>query len=321
MYSPLPGANPRPQAGRRLSRSSYKNYAAFPTSTKTRAFLHWKPLRTSTFTRPSGFEIFMSATTNMPEHDPAHFLKIASQGAGLSSHADLWRWLQGDVQQWLSHEAMLIGWGDFRSGELHFDIVSSLPGMRTHHWTTAAIAPLISYLRDCWVAAQQLPCALDLSGCGDLLQRGGEGWEPLETIMGMRSALVHGVGNTRSGEERIFAALSRQAAHSPAAGTALKLLLPFVDSALRRMPPAPVRHASCAHSVVARNLVPLTSLSDRERQIMGWVAMGKTNPEIGCILEISEFTVKNHMKSIFSKLDVTNRAQAVAKLTRMTAHA
>ena len=263
----------------------------------------------------------MSATTTEPDHDPAQFLKIASQGAGLSSHADLWRWLRGDVQQWLSHEVMLIGWGDFRCGQLRYDIVSSLPGMRTPHWTAATISPLISYLRDCWVAAQQLPCAIELSGCGDLLEHCGRGWEPLETITGMRSALVHGVGNTRNGEERIFAALSRQPAHAPAAGTALKLLVPFMDSALRRMPPAPVRQASCERSVVARHLVPLIALSERERQIMVWVAMGKTNPEIGCILEISEFTVKNHMKSIFSKLDVTNRAQAVAQLTRMTAHA
>ncbi len=66
---------------------------------------------------------------------------------------------------------------------------------------------------------------------------------------------------------------------------------------------------------------PLTALSERERQIMVWVAMGKTNPEIGSILSISEFTVKNHMKSIFTKLDVTNRAQAVAKLTRLHSHA
>ena len=54
---------------------------------------------------------------------------------------------------------------------------------------------------------------------------------------------------------------------------------------------------------------------------MRWVALGKTNPEIGMILDISEFTVKNHMKSIFTKLDVTNRAQAVAKLTRVGAYA
>jgi DNA-binding CsgD family transcriptional regulator len=51
------------------------------------------------------------------------------------------------------------------------------------------------------------------------------------------------------------------------------------------------------------------------------VALGKTNPEIGCILRISEFTVKNHLKSIFTKLDVSNRAQAVAKLSRTSAYA
>jgi DNA-binding CsgD family transcriptional regulator len=70
-----------------------------------------------------------------------------------------------------------------------------------------------------------------------------------------------------------------------------------------------------------RTFLQLSHLSDRERQIMTWVAMGKTNPEIGCILSISEFTVKNHMKSIFGKLDVTNRAQAVAKLTRIESYA
>ena len=73
--------------------------------------------------------------------------------------------------------------------------------------------------------------------------------------------------------------------------------------------------------LVHTSAVRLPALSDRERQIMDWVALGKTNPEIGCILHISEFTVKNHMKSIFTKLDVTNRAQAVAKLTRTAAYA
>ncbi len=70
-----------------------------------------------------------------------------------------------------------------------------------------------------------------------------------------------------------------------------------------------------------RSATRVSALSERERQIMVWVAMGKTNPEIGMILDISEFTVKNHMKSIFGKLDVTNRAQAVAKLTRIDAYA
>jgi transcriptional regulator EpsA len=305
---------------RRLSRSSYKHITAFPTRTKTRVFLHWRPAGSLTFTRNSAPKFnLMNATRTVPGIDPAQFLKIAGQGAGISSHAELWRWLQGDVQQWLAHDAMLIGWGDFRAGQLQFDIVSSLPGLRSHHWTAAALAPLIHYFRDCWVAAQQLPCQPDVAGCTDLLRSAARGWAPVEAIGAMRAALVHGTSNGDGAGERIFAALSKQPL-VPGCGTALKLLLPFIDTALRRVPPAP---ASCA-TREPRHLVGgahATALSERERQIMRWVALGKTNPEIGCILHISEFTVKNHMKSIFGKLDVSNRAQAVAKLTRVTVDA
>ncbi|HCN68831.1 MAG TPA: hypothetical protein DIT03_11325, partial [Candidatus Accumulibacter sp.] len=52
------------------------------------------------------------------------------------------------------------------------------------------------------------------------------------------------------------------------------------------------------------------SLSSREREILQWVRRGKTNVEIGMILGISGFTVKNHLKSIFQKINVSNRAQA-----------
>jgi DNA-binding CsgD family transcriptional regulator len=57
-------------------------------------------------------------------------------------------------------------------------------------------------------------------------------------------------------------------------------------------------------------------LSKREAEIMNWINRGKTNAEIGSILGISTFTVKNHMQRIFKKLEVYNRIQAVSKSTR-----
>lgn len=260
----------------------------------------------------------MNNTTQQPDRDPAQFLAIAGQGAAVATHADLWRWLRGDVQQWLAHDAMLVGWGDFISGDLHYDIVSSMPGLRSHSFTQAGILPLIGYFRDCWAAAQQAPCQVDITGCQQLLGRCN--WASTQAIASMRTALVHGTADAHGGE-RIFAALSTQTSLHPGGGTALKLLLPFIDTALRRLPPAPARHAPCERDGVRASIVRLPALSEREREIMDWVALGKTNPEIGCILSISEFTVKNHMKSIFTKLDVTNRAQAVAKLTRMAVYA
>lgn len=59
-------------------------------------------------------------------------------------------------------------------------------------------------------------------------------------------------------------------------------------------------------------------LSERENEIMHWVGHGKTNLEIGMILGISQFTVKNHLQRIFRKIDVRNRAQAVTRILSLT---
>ena len=59
-------------------------------------------------------------------------------------------------------------------------------------------------------------------------------------------------------------------------------------------------------------------LSEREHEIMHWVGHGKTNLEIGMILGISQFTVKNHLQRIFRKIDVRNRAQAITRILQLS---
>ena len=58
------------------------------------------------------------------------------------------------------------------------------------------------------------------------------------------------------------------------------------------------------------------ALSAREIEVLRCIAGGKSNKEIGAELFISEGTVKTHVKSIFSKLDVVSRTEAVATATR-----
>lgn len=53
-------------------------------------------------------------------------------------------------------------------------------------------------------------------------------------------------------------------------------------------------------------------LSDRETEILGWVAQGKTNPEIGAILGISPRTVQKHLQHVYCRLGVENRHAAIA---------
>ena len=54
-------------------------------------------------------------------------------------------------------------------------------------------------------------------------------------------------------------------------------------------------------------------LTPREQQILQWIYHGKSNIEIGMILEISPLTVKNHVQKTLRKLNVMNRTQAVGK--------
>ena len=54
-------------------------------------------------------------------------------------------------------------------------------------------------------------------------------------------------------------------------------------------------------------------LTYREREIMKWVAEGKTNWEISIILGMSLNTLKWHLKNVFTKLGVENRWSAVAR--------
>lgn len=54
------------------------------------------------------------------------------------------------------------------------------------------------------------------------------------------------------------------------------------------------------------------SVTGREADVLLWIANGKTNREIGQILEMSPRTVNKHLEQIFRKLGVENRTSAAA---------
>ncbi|MBI5842542.1 MAG: response regulator transcription factor [Chloroflexi bacterium] len=58
------------------------------------------------------------------------------------------------------------------------------------------------------------------------------------------------------------------------------------------------------------------ALSEREEEVLALVAEGKSNPQIGATLNLSENTIKFHLRNLFAKLGVTNRTEAAAKYHR-----
>lgn len=55
-------------------------------------------------------------------------------------------------------------------------------------------------------------------------------------------------------------------------------------------------------------------LTPRETEVLEWLAKGKTNSEIGIILNISHRTASKHLERIYAKLGVESRTAAVILL-------
>lgn len=67
----------------------------------------------------------------------------------------------------------------------------------------------------------------------------------------------------------------------------------------------------------ARLLREKLSVTDRESEVLHWIANGKTNREIAEILEMSPRTVNKHLEQIFPKLGVENRTAAAGVALRL----
>jgi DNA-binding NarL/FixJ family response regulator len=72
--------------------------------------------------------------------------------------------------------------------------------------------------------------------------------------------------------------------------------------------------SSLPHDVAAKlaDSMAHPELSERELQVLEKMALGKSNKEIGQALFISEYTVKNHVKTILKKLNALGRTEAIA---------
>ncbi len=64
-------------------------------------------------------------------------------------------------------------------------------------------------------------------------------------------------------------------------------------------------HAAPPHPDLAR-------LTEREREILSWVATGRSNEEIAGELVVAVSTVDRHITHLYGKLGLRNRAEATA---------
>jgi NarL family two-component system response regulator LiaR len=72
------------------------------------------------------------------------------------------------------------------------------------------------------------------------------------------------------------------------------------------------KEASDALINIVRHPIEESHLTPREKQVLDCIVKGMSNSEIADVLSVSASTAKKHVTNILAKLDVSNRAQAVA---------
>lgn len=254
----------------------------------------------------------MILTSSPTRLSSAQVIETMRGSLSIANHFKLLVWLQGDVQRIIPHDALISYSGTIGSETCHYDVVSSVPGMRTSRLPRDQISKLGLSAHQQWMTAGATVASAAIPN--DLGNDPGEPDRHAATAS-MKYILFHGIHDARFKLDHFYILLRQTGEFTENEQRLFELLLPHVDAAVSRIESLQTRRPALAPVLpMVPESLNAAGLSSRELEILQWVRQGKTNVEIGMILGISGFTVKNHLKRIFDKFNVSNRAQAVGKL-------
>jgi transcriptional regulator EpsA len=256
----------------------------------------------------NGAEEFDLQSVNPALMEASHLESLVlNLDASLRVHArtHFFNWTQGLLQSLIPHSVLICA---LRSGEpmsFRVDCFSTLvPDADIFGGLLLRDASGTPTLIRKWKEGEHLPVVCNVKEVGALSD--GEFARELSRI-GATRLVVHGMLDADGEVSGFFIFGCSEAATGPSQSYLLQLVVPFLHAAWIRSQ----THESNGPSRSAP--VKVRVLTGREREVLRWIYMGKSNSEIGAILEISPLTVKNHVQNILRKLNVVNRAQAVGK--------
>jgi transcriptional regulator EpsA len=231
----------------------------------------------------------------------------------IKKHIDLFIWLQNSVSEFIAHDALLTVWGNFKDAgdntKLQYDVASNVDGFSTRAMLGASseVNQCMSHLYELWLDNNRHWYALNNFASSELDCKFRMIFPDIPQEL--NSLLVYGVSDLRGGKDCLYVFFSKYNQFQTKS-SALDLLIPHIDYALSK-----IQHLENPEPVhKPRVLLNLSALTDRELEVIEWIKAGKTNQEIGAILNITQNTVKSHLKRVYQKLNVGKRAQAVALL-------
>lgn len=228
--------------------------------------------------------------------------------AALQVHArpHFFAWAQGLLQNLSRHEVLICVQRGDEAFSLSVDSIAvnvADPSVFSDAFIRdAQVAPA---LVKAWEERRFRPvvcAAIDLKGLA-----GGTFARELERL-GATQLVVHGTHDAAGRMQSLFVFACVPGGDPRRQAYLAQLLVPFLHAAWMR-----VRMNARTRNIDAARPAKKTTITPREREILKWIYLGKSNLEIGAILSISPLTVKNHVQKILRKLNVVNRAQAVGK--------
>ncbi|MDO9205324.1 XrtB/PEP-CTERM-associated transcriptional regulator EpsA [Methylotenera sp.] len=238
---------------------------------------------------------------------------VIQRSYSIDNHLDFFNWLQSDVNEILPHDVVLACWGDFEgkpeNGKLNYDVASTVSGINTQtiFGEHQEFDSCMHYLHQLWLNNNR--CWLVINHLDDRKNEVAlKACIPIK-LKQLNSLMVYGVSDLRGGNECLYVFFSKENTFD-VPDSVMGLIMPHIDTVLRK-----IQHLEPADIAgESKFVVSEAGLSAREVEIIHWIKSGKTNQEIGAILDISQNTVKSHLKRVFQKMNVTRRAQAVAIL-------
>ena len=217
----------------------------------------------------------------------------------------LFSWVQGALHSLIPHEILLCGLQEGRQGPMRVDSFSTtVVEAEKLNETFQQDVSLVPQLIKQW---EENRCRAVVSET----ERGPFASGALARAIaatGAPTVLAHGTHDAQGDMGSFFLFAGKQGTLGPKQAYLADLIVPYLHGAwVRSLVTWPIERAGATKPAKAGLLTP------REQQILQWIYHGKSNIEIGMILDISPLTVKNHVQKTLRKLNVLNRTQAVGK--------
>jgi transcriptional regulator EpsA len=246
----------------------------------------------------------MNDTSRLTAHERELFTEVVEASLRVVGRHHFFGWTQGMVQTLLPHEILLCGVDD-----------GSRQGMSMHRFTgtryfkdehfAAVCAPRDGLVPRLLVEWQATGAPVLLDG-----QAGECNGRAVLTEMVKRNELrniaAHAIRGGGRGIVGFYGFSRIPGALGPHTAYIAELIVPYIHATFVRVLGNEQKSAGSS----SRSGRAVTA---RETEILRWIKQGKTNLEIARALELSPWTVKNHVQTILKKLSAQTRGHAVAR--------